>query len=191
MKHKIMDLLGTVFLVCALFLGVNAILATPGCLGTDTTTRQAAYLEAVALVEASAEEVNRLQQIPDKTPEEVAALAKAQATIAMLQEKLQAAVDAEGNFDEVKGLQMVTDFIPPPYNVMASLLIGSVGTWLKGGKTRSTFKLLVDALNTVKEDDPMLASALATNKNALNAAMGPKATAVLTTARKEGKFPLV
>ncbi len=191
MKHKIMDVLGTVCLVCALFLGVHAVLSVPGCLGSDPTTKQAAYMEAVALIDASADEVNRLQQIPDKTPEEVAALAKANATISMLQEKLQLAVDAEGNFDEVKGLQLVTDFIPPPYNVLSSLLIGSIGTWLKGAKTRGTFKSLVEALNTVKEDDPMLASALSSNKGALNAAMGTKATAVLTVARKDGKFPVV
>lgn len=179
--------LGTVLLVCAGFLCASAVVSC----ATDPTVKQAAYEEAVALIDASAAEAARLAQKPDLTPDEAAVLAKAQATIGMLQEKLAAAVDAEGQFDEVKGLQMVTDFIPPPWNVPASLLIGSLGTWIKGGKTRQTFKSLVESINKVKGDDPTLARALKDNKVALALGMGEKATAVLDKAIDDGKFPLV
>ena len=191
MKHKILDWLGTVCLVVALFLGVNATLSVSGCeTGGDSGVAQAAYDEAVMLVDASAATALELRAMPDRTPEQEAMLAKAEATIMLLQEKLAAALDAEGNLDEVKGLQIITDFIPPPYNVQASLLIGTFGAWLKGRKTRVTFKKLVNAINIVKKDDPVLASALASNKTALATAMGPKATAVLTAARKDGVFPV-
>ncbi len=186
--RRFTNYLGTVLLVCAGFLFASAVVS---CAMGDPTVKQAAYEEAVELINASAAEAARLSQQPDLTPEEAAVLAKAQATIAMLQEKLAAAVDAEGQFDEVKGLQMVTDFIPPPWNVPASLLIGSLGTWIKGGKTRQTFKSLVESINKVKEDDPMLASALKANKTALIANMGPRVTAVLDKAIDDGKFPLV
>lgn len=191
MRHKIYDIASTTFLVLAIFFAGNAVLSVSGCETTDSTVTQAAYDEAVLLVDASAAEAARLRAKPNKTPEEEAALTKAEATITMLQEKLAAAVDAQGNVDPVAGIRILTDFIPPPYNVPAALLAGTIATWLKGRKTRTTFQALVGALNKVKADDSALARVLAENKNALNAAMGPKATAVLRKARKEGKFPIV
>jgi hypothetical protein len=189
MKRAIIDWAGTVCIITALFIGVHAMVSVSGC-ATDPTVKQAAYNEAVVLVQTSKDEVERLKAKPDLTPDEAAALAKAEATISMLQEKLTAAVDAEGNFDEVKGLQVVTDFIPPPYNVISSLLIGTIGTWLKGGKTRATFKSLVESINKVKKDDPALANALKDNKTALALSMGDKATAVVEKAIN-GSFPVV
>ena len=99
--------LGTVLLVCAGFLCASAVVS---CSTADSATKQAAYEEAVALVNASAAEVERLKQKPNKSPAESASLAKAEATIEMLQAKLAEAVDSTGQFDEVRGLQMITDF---------------------------------------------------------------------------------
>jgi hypothetical protein len=189
MKRAIIDWLGTACIIVAVFIAVNAVVSVSGC-AVDQTQKQAAYEEAVALIDASAAEAAELRKKPNMTPEEIAVLAKAEATIAMLQEKLAAAVDAEGQFDEVKGMQMVTDFIPPPWNVPASLLIGSIGTWIKGGKTRATFKSLVESINKVKADDPILAGALKDNKTTFAANMGPKATSVLDKAIG-GSFPVV
>lgn len=191
MKHRIIGWLGTGCLVFALFFGTITVLQAPGCATTSPELKQAAYEEAVLLINAASEEATRLAAKPNKTPEEAAMLAQAQATIERLQSALTAAADAEGQFDETMGLRVVTDFIPPPWNVPASLIFGSLGTWMKGRKTRETFKKLVNAINTTKATDPNFAEALNTSGPAMKAAMGPKAVAVIDLARKEGKFPVV
>lgn len=192
--HNVQGWIG-IFMICfALWIAFGAILQMPGCEGSgpqDTTMAQAAYDESLLLITAAAEEAAKLRDKPNKTPEESAALAKAEATISTLQAALAAAVDAEGKVDPVSGVMALTTFIPPPYNVPSSIILGMFGTWLKGRKTRTAFKKLVEGINHVKMKNGSFASSLDAVGSQLKDAMGPQATKVVDKARKEGKFPVV
>ncbi len=194
-RNYIWQWAATLMLCFGLWVGIGTLLNMPGCETGQTqeelNVAQATYDEALLLINAAADEAAELTKKEDKTPEEEAALAKANATIATLRKALEKAVDADGNVTPASGLTALTTFIPPPWNVPSGILVGMVGTWMKGRKSRKSFKALVGAINTVKQQVPGFASAIDGAGPRLKEAMGPKASAVVDVARKEGKFPVV
>lgn len=154
-------------------------------------TQQATYDEALALINATAQQILTLQAKPDKTPQETAQLAEAQAVVASIKGHLGAFADDEGNFDAGNTMMALTTFIPPPYNVPVSLVVGGILGWFKDRKNRTSFKALVGAINKAKATDDKFADALDTVGPQLRADMGPVATAVVDKVRTTGKLAVI
>lgn len=153
--------------------------------------QQAVYEEAVSLVQAMEAQVQTLEAKPNRTPQEAAQLAQARAVLDQVKDAMAGMADEEGQFQADSALMTMTQFIPPPWNVPVSLLVGGVGMWFKDRKNRNSFKSLVDAINKAKAANSGFAEALTAVGPQLKSEMGPTASAVVDKVRKTGKLAVI
>jgi hypothetical protein len=148
------------------------------------TTEQAVLLEANALMSSWKQQIAALEAKPDLSPKEQGQLAEYKGYVATGERLMAEVTTPEGTVDVGKAVSAGTMFLPPPWNIPATVLAGGVIEWLRGRKKRKSFQKLVEAINATKSKNESFAVALDTVGPDLRSAMGETAAAEVDRVRK-------
>lgn len=162
----------------------------------DPTAVQAAFIESQELLDSLRTRANEVELTLLSEPDEVRreemsqALQKLRDSIEEVQatrDTLAQSLDETGEVDPGGLGTAIGTFLPPPWNVIASVLVGGVGVWWKGRKTRVAFKKLVEGINRAKATSPTFAAAIHSVGSTIRATLGASAPVVDETRRRVGE----